>query len=125
MLPQGSQASFQVARGNTGFLSSHCRGIGPHLELRQGAQVSSPVATGISVFLSSLSMEVRPRLGFMHETPLSSQVVKGVSGLLASSDRDLGLFLRGATWDSDLPLCCEGYSGLHSSWCRGSGLISS
>ena len=78
--------------GHLRFLSSHCRGIGPHLELRQGAQVSSPVATGISVFLSSLSMEVRPRLGFMHETPLSSQVVKGVPGLLASSGRELGLF---------------------------------
>ena len=111
MLPQGSQASFQVSRGNTGFLLSHCRGLGPHLELRQGAQVSSPVATGISVFLSSLSMEVRPRLGFMHETPLSSQVVKGMPGLLASSNRELGLFIRGATWDSDLPSCCEGVFG--------------
>ena len=90
---------------------SHCRGLGPHLELRQGAQVSSPVATGISVFLSSLSMEVRPRLGFIHETPLSSQVVKGMPGLLASSNRELGLFIRGATWDSDLPSCCEGVFG--------------
>ena len=32
MLPQGSQASFQVARENSGFLSGCCRGIGPHLE---------------------------------------------------------------------------------------------
>ena len=55
---KGSQASFQVAGGNVGLLSSHCRGIGPHrvdggiswffsscggkvgvpLELRQGSQ---------------------------------------------------------------------------------------
>ena len=35
MLPQGSKASFQVARGTSGFLSSLCRGKGPYLELRQ------------------------------------------------------------------------------------------
>ena len=46
-----------------------------------------------------------------HGTPLSSQVVKGMPGLLVSSDRELGLFLRGATWDSDLPSCCEGVFG--------------
>lgn len=27
---KGSQASFRVAGGNVGLLSSHCRGIGPH-----------------------------------------------------------------------------------------------
>ena len=27
---KGSQASFQVARGNVGLLLSYCRGIGPH-----------------------------------------------------------------------------------------------
>ena len=53
MLPQGNQATFQVARGAMVFLSSRCREIVPHLELRQEAQVSSPVATGISVFLSN------------------------------------------------------------------------
>ena len=47
ILPQGSQASFQVARGTTGFFSSGCWGIWPHLELRQETRGSSPVVTGI------------------------------------------------------------------------------
>ena len=38
MLPQGSQASFLVAWGTSGFLLSHYRGIGPHLELRRETQ---------------------------------------------------------------------------------------
>ena len=34
MLPQGRQPIFQVARGASGFLSSHCMGIGHCLALR-------------------------------------------------------------------------------------------
>ena len=34
MLFLGSQESFQVVRGLSGFLSSWCRGQGPHLELK-------------------------------------------------------------------------------------------
>ena len=36
LLPQGSQVSFHVARGSTGLLLNHCRGIGPHLTMRGG-----------------------------------------------------------------------------------------
>ena len=39
MLPRGSKASFQAARGTYGFLSSHYRGIGPHLPLRGNLMV--------------------------------------------------------------------------------------
>ena len=40
VLPQGSQASFQVASGTSGILLNHCRGIDPHLELKQETQCS-------------------------------------------------------------------------------------
>ena len=36
------------------------------------------------------------------------QVVKGVSGFLSRLGRELGLFSRCATWESALPLCCDG-----------------
>ena len=34
MFPQGSPVSIQVARGSTGLLSSHGRGIGPQFALK-------------------------------------------------------------------------------------------
>ena len=78
VLPQGSQASLRVARGNSGSLASHCRGIG--WETRG----SSPIVTEISGFLSSCNRGVRPCLMLNHGNPLSSLVVKGMSGLLSS-----------------------------------------
>ena len=48
MLSLGSQESFQVVRGLSGFLSSWCRQLGPHLEMRRETQGSSPVLTRIS-----------------------------------------------------------------------------
>ena len=50
MLAQGSHATFQVSKGTSRFLLSHCRGLGPHPELRQETQGSSPFATGILEF---------------------------------------------------------------------------
>ena len=50
VLPQESQVSVRVVRDLSGFLSSQCRGIGPHLELRLEPQGSSPVLTWISGF---------------------------------------------------------------------------
>ena len=47
VLPQGSQASFHVVRGNLGFLSDHCSGIRPHLELRSKTRGSSRIAVGV------------------------------------------------------------------------------
>ena len=43
VLPQESQASMRVERGLSRFLSSQCRVLGPHLELRPEAQCSPPV----------------------------------------------------------------------------------
>jgi len=80
----GNQASFRVLRGNSGLLSSRCRGIGPHLKLRWDTRGSSPVTTGISGFLSSCKRGVGSHPVFSHGTPLSSRVLKGVLGLLSS-----------------------------------------
>ena len=41
MLSLGSQESFRVVRGLLGFLSSWCRRLGPHLDLRRETQGSS------------------------------------------------------------------------------------
>ena len=48
MLSLGSQESFRIVRGLSGFLSSWCGQLGPHLELRWETQGSSPALTGIS-----------------------------------------------------------------------------
>ena len=49
---QGSQASFQVARGTSGFVWGHGRGIGPLLELTLGTWAFSTGATVVSDLLS-------------------------------------------------------------------------
>ena len=59
VLLQESPVSMRVARGFSGFLSSWCRVLGPHLELRLQPQVSSPVLTCISGFLWSFNWRVR------------------------------------------------------------------
>ena len=57
VLPQESPVSMLVARGFSGFLSSRCRVLGPHLELRPEPQVSFPVLTWISEILWSFNRE--------------------------------------------------------------------
>ena len=83
VLSQGSQASFQVAGGTSGYILSHCSEIGPHLAFRWETRGSSPVATEISGVLSSFKRAVRQHLVLSHETSLSSRVVQGVSCLLS------------------------------------------
>ena len=58
-LPQGSQSSFPVVRGDSGFLSRCFRGIGPHLELRHETRGSSRVVTGIWGNISSCKKGVK------------------------------------------------------------------
>ena len=84
VLPQKIQVSFRVARGRLGFLSSWCRGLEPHLELRQETQGSSPALTEISGFHWTFHWGARSRLVLGHGTPLPSRGGKGVSGLLLS-----------------------------------------
>ena len=52
-LQKGSQASFQVAKGNSGLLSSRCRRILPYLKLRDEYGGFSRVGRGILGFVSS------------------------------------------------------------------------
>ena len=80
----GSHESFGAVRGLSGFVSSCCRGLGPHLELRQETQGSSPVLTWILGFLWRFHWGVRCCLVLRHGTLLPSRGVKGESGLLLS-----------------------------------------
>ena len=79
MLPQESPVTMPVVRGFSGFLSSRCRDLGSHLELRlepqssssadmdlgvpmqfqQGSQASSHLETWNSTFLSRCKRGVR------------------------------------------------------------------
>ena len=84
MLSLGSQESFQVVRGLSGFLSSWFRRLWPHVELMRETQGSSPALTGISGSLWRFPWGVRRRLVLGHGTPLPSRGGKGVSALLSS-----------------------------------------
>ena len=81
MVPMGSQESFRVVRGLSGFLWGWCNGRGPHLQLRREPQGSSPVLTWILGCVCSFKQGVRSRLVLRHETLLSSRAVKDFSGL--------------------------------------------
>ena len=107
-LHQGCQVLFRNSRGNVGFVSRHCSGKGPHLEmtgeprglsgvaarfssndwelretlvLPQGSPISIRVVRGSWGLLSSHCKVNSPHLGLRPETPCSSQVVTGISGL--------------------------------------------
>ena len=80
----GSQDSFGVVRGVSGFHSSWCRGLEPHVEVRPEIQGSSPVLTWISGSLWRFIWGVRRRLILRHGTALPSRGVKWASGLLLS-----------------------------------------
>ena len=84
VFPQESQASMRVERGLPRFLSSRCRVLGPHLQLRLEAQCSPPVLTWNSGFLWSFNRGVRPRVLWRYASKLSSRPVKVVSGFLSN-----------------------------------------
>ena len=125
MLPQESHVSIRVATGPSGFLSSLCRGIGPHLELRPEPQGSPPVLTWISWFLWSFNRGVRPHLMWRHGTPLPSRGVKWLSGFLSSGHMGPWLFLE-VPWGCHTSLHVLSRSlVVQSSPCRGIRLICS
>ena len=80
----GKSSPMRVARGLSGFLSSKCLVLGPHLELRPKHQCSPPMLTWISGFLLNFNSGVRPRLLWRHASSLSSRALKVVSGFLWS-----------------------------------------
>ena len=101
-LRQGPQGTFPVAYGKSGLLStcggtlkllsSHCWGIGNHLEMGGNTRRPCPVATGNSVFLWSLNRGVRPCLFLSLGTLVFSRGVKGLSCLLSGSGEDFCFF---------------------------------
>ena len=82
VLPQGSQVSFRVVMGTTGFHASHCRGNRPHLDLCPETPCSSPVVTGISGLHSRFTWGVKPCLELKLSTLLSSPVATNTPGAL-------------------------------------------
>ena len=78
----GISSLLRVSRALSGFLSSRCRGRGPHLEFRMETQVSPQFPTWISAFLWSFHRGDRPRLVWSHASLLSSRARKAVSGFL-------------------------------------------
>ena len=77
--PQERPVPMRVARGFSGFLSSRCRILIPHLELKPETEVSSPVLTWILAFLWSPHSGLRSRQDWRHGRPLSTQAVAAVS----------------------------------------------
>ena len=64
--PQESPVSMQVVSGPSGFLSSWCPVLGPHLELRPEPLFSSPVLTWVLGFLWSFNTGFGPHLLWKH-----------------------------------------------------------
>ena len=83
MLSLGSQESFQVVRGFSGFLLSWCRRLGPHLVLRGESPWVSRVETGNLGFLSSCDGDLKPAC-----------VASGKSSLHSSCEGPLGIPLQ-------------------------------
>ena len=112
---KGSLASFRVARWNKGLLTSHCRGIGPHvalrgeiswffsscsrklgvsLELQRGPQGPARVASEKSALFQSCDGHVVIVLESLPVNSTVSRVQSVNSAVLSSSDRDLRLPLK-------------------------------
>ena len=115
MLPQWSQASFWVAKVTLWFLSSFCRGIRHHLELRQEIQCSSPVVTGISGFFLSCNRWDSPSHNVRGAHQYSSRVKSGKSALISRGGGELGALLEmwREIWDSSwIATGIQGTSGI-------------
>ena len=78
---QGGPTSTRVVRRPSGLLCSHCRGRGPHLELRSEPQGSSPGPTWISGLLRGIHRRVRASSRVEPSSSLSSRAGKAVSGI--------------------------------------------
>ena len=99
-LPKGSLASFHVPRGNSGLLSSSCRGKGPHLTLQweyrgfsqvqREAGVSSSVVPRTSGSLSYCPREVKTPFELRGECGIA---LKSLQGNRASSSIEVGISL--------------------------------
>ena len=81
LIPQGSQASFQVVRRSGELLLRHCSGKGPHLALRAGSRGVSRVAMGNLGFLSSNLLcclrEVKSTFELWEEHGIALELLQG------------------------------------------------
>ena len=117
MVPVGSQQSFRVVRGLSGFLSSWCRRQGPHLALTGESPGLSRVAAGGLGFLCRYHRELREPLVLPQGSQVSIQVARpaqecsrvmaGESGLNSHGKGNLKVFLelRQGMW---VPSSCHG-----------------
>ena len=81
-MPQGSQVSFPIARRSRGWLSSHCRGLGPHLAFRGRSGEVSQVVVGSCGFLSSFDIVCWGPGMLPQASQASFQVLRATSGFL-------------------------------------------
>ena len=112
LLPQGSQVSFRVVTGTSGFLTSHFRGNRPHLDFCPETPCSSPVATGILGLLSRFPWGVRSCLALKQRTLLSSRVATGISWSPLSSIQEVKPPLEFGEGTRDWSLGIAGTKGL-------------
>ena len=92
--PQERPVYMRIAKGLSGFVSSWCRGLSPHVEMMPESKDSSSVLRWILGYFWSLPRGVRPRLEWGHSRALSSRAVAAVSHFLLRGSRDLWLSLE-------------------------------
>ena len=86
---KGSQVSFAVSIGNSGWLSRSCRGKWPHLGLMGKSCGFSRVVVGSLVFLLSCDRDLREPHVLPQESQVSFRVVRGSTGFLLSNCRGI------------------------------------
>lgn len=120
VLPQGSEVYFQVVRGNMGLLSSHCRGIGPQLEMSWVTRDPSRVVVRNSGFLSNYVTYLQQPLELHSESRLLSSFERALvialeaqQGKWASSsiERGISWFSQVAAGSLGFLSSCDGDSG--------------
>ena len=81
--PQERQVYMRIAKGLSGFISSWCRGLSPHVEMMLEPKDSSSVLRWNLGYFCSLHGGVSPRLMWGHSCPIFSRAGAAVSGFPA------------------------------------------
>ena len=88
------QSPCEFLGGLSGFISRHCRGLRPCVELMPEPEDSCPVLTWILGCFWSLPRGVSPRREWGHACGISSRAEAAVSGFPSRGSRDLWLSLE-------------------------------
>ena len=107
MLALGSQDSFQVLRGISGFLRRSCIGTRPHYALSGNTWFFSSYGSKLGVLLKSCDGDLREALILPQGSQVSFHVARGSAGLLSRHCRGIGSHL----------ICIEGGISWHFSSC--------